>query len=571
MRTGPRVRAFGLTVLPVAALLVLSAAFSRAQTIPPPRDVAPRATPSEPLSGHASLSGQVRTTDDRPLRGAVVVLRPIDGQALGVTTDGDGRYRFDNVSAGRYTLQASKPAYIEQGYGSRRPGGTPRIMALSDDSILDNLDIVVMPGCVLSGRVLDPSGEPLDKAMIRVMRYACENGKKRLTSTFSSGTFSTKELGEFRIYGLPPGEYYLAASLLQMSMATEESGQRVGYPTTFYPGTVNPSQAARLSCAPGRELGQLEFALQQARAYKVEGVVRDASGKPVSSGTVMLSSSDGMGSSLSMAAPFGSDGRFTIHGVLPGEYRIQADATLTAEVAVRPLTVTGDISGLSLSLNPGGQITGRIVPDTGLTFDFPLSTVNVSAESSDSGGGLALFARGRAKDDGTFEVTRVRQPVLLRVSPPRKWRVKAIRLNGADIRNQAVDPTARGAVTGVEVILTNRSSTVVGTARDENGQPGDDYVVFALSDDPAARPGGLDGCAYARSDQDGHYRLEGLPPGVYRVAAIRESDQPEELGNPEWLQALAARAMRIRVSEGESLTLDLRLIRLTSEQPEARQ
>ena len=66
-------------------------------------------------------------------------------------------------------------------------------------------------GSVISGRVLDEFGEPVADAMVNAMRSAWTAGRRKLQPTGRSA--QTNDLGQYRIYGLPPGDYYVSATL----------------------------------------------------------------------------------------------------------------------------------------------------------------------------------------------------------------------------------------------------------------------------------------------------------------------------------------------------------------------
>src|SRR5207237_9639379 len=64
-------------------------------------------------------------------------------------------------------------------------------------------------GSVVGGRVLDEDGDPMPGVMVTVQRYQYLQGDKRLVP---AGTSQTDDKGQYRVWGLMPGDYYVNAS-----------------------------------------------------------------------------------------------------------------------------------------------------------------------------------------------------------------------------------------------------------------------------------------------------------------------------------------------------------------------
>ena len=94
-------------------------------------------------------------------------------------------------------------------YGQSRPFEPGRPIELTDAQLMEKADVALPRGSVLAGRVADEFGEAVAEAEVIAMRLQYQNGRRRLTPAGRNAT--TNDLGQFRIYGLPPGEYYIAA------------------------------------------------------------------------------------------------------------------------------------------------------------------------------------------------------------------------------------------------------------------------------------------------------------------------------------------------------------------------
>ena len=190
-----------------------------------PLSAAPRQQPRDAAALRAkpgtALIGGIVTSDDRPLRRALVTLSgsavtgspstPL-GAGVQVTTDDSGRFAFPDLPAGRYTLAAEKPAYVKAFYGSRLVGrgpGTP--IALIEGQRVTDVAIALLRGAVIEGTVFDENDVPMADAQISVYQPVLLNGERKLVNPPGSQWTTTDDRGIYRVYGLAPGEYTVGA------------------------------------------------------------------------------------------------------------------------------------------------------------------------------------------------------------------------------------------------------------------------------------------------------------------------------------------------------------------------
>jgi hypothetical protein len=188
------------------------------------RDTQPVPTGTGSITGVVALEGA-----GTPVRRARVTLSGTElrGQRTATTND-QGGFVFANLPAGRFTMQASKPGYVNIAYGAKRPGrpGTP--IQLADGQKLERANLSLPKGSVVTGIVIDESGEPSPDTRVQAMKFVIQTGEKTLQM---SGSDTTDDRGMYRIYGLQPGDYLVSATprnanvgdLQQTVMASIES------------------------------------------------------------------------------------------------------------------------------------------------------------------------------------------------------------------------------------------------------------------------------------------------------------------------------------------------------------
>ena len=126
---------------------------------------------------------------------------------------------------------------------------------MEKDQRVTNLEIKLWRAAVITGRVLDPEGEPVPGAEVRAYGIYSRHGKP---VTRERGRTRTDDRGKYRIFGLPARRYIVRAW-----PPREESpaGQLYAGAATYYPNGLTPSEALRLELGWGQELGRDQSAL----------------------------------------------------------------------------------------------------------------------------------------------------------------------------------------------------------------------------------------------------------------------------------------------------------------------
>jgi protocatechuate 3,4-dioxygenase beta subunit len=521
---------------------------------------------SQPPPATSTIRGRVIAGDTgQPLRKAQVHLyqmEPPSGGTIGpgrgnrtATTDADGKYEFTQLLAGRYNVSASKGGYLNMSWRQQQPNGSGKPLDLPAGEALDRIDFTLSRGGVITGRIVDEFGEPLSGVRVNAMRAQMINGSRQLMQ-MTGGT--TDDLGEFRIFGITPGQYYLQAMWQRMGGGDPTSPDRTGYPVTFFPGTTNEAEAQRFTVAAGRTIGDLTLALSPIRTARVEGTVVDADGRPMGNTflEVLQSSANNNFMGGQMVGP---DGTFTLAGVAPGEYTFRTQPTPTRkDVAMMKLTVgSEDITDVRLVALPPAVVSGRIVIDPSLPLPAAALSLSAMPETPQMPGGMrpAIVA-----DDLSFELTAMpgRNRITMMNLPP-GWAIRAVRVNSVDVIDDGIDVKPGERVTGVDVELTNKIAAVSGRVTTAGGEPAKDstLLVFA-SDSKRWKPNGRHYPRTARADQDGRFKVSGLPPSDYYIIAI-DKLEPGQWTDPDFLERIRSKATSVTIGEGETKSVELRI------------
>jgi Carboxypeptidase regulatory-like domain len=193
-------------------------------------------------------------------------------------SDSAGQFTFKSVPVGTSTLRAQLEGY----FGPASNGGYPAVVTMPVSVTADqvsNVKVALLPGGTITGKVFDPAGKPLSDSMVQLVRAAYDNG---VPSFQVVNIKSTDDRGEYRLYRVAPGEYYVAADPRRRSLlaaATGGAGGNAGASAreapivTFYPNVADPDGASRVTVRSGDEISGINIQARTGLGYKVSGRV----------------------------------------------------------------------------------------------------------------------------------------------------------------------------------------------------------------------------------------------------------------------------------------------------------
>lgn len=554
----------------IAAFVIVAAQIvTGVQQGGPPRDARP---PSQ--TGTAVIRGRVFAADTgRPLRRArITVSAPELGtDSRQISTSPDGKYEIKDLPAGRYTVTVARSGYLTLRYGQRRPLEQGKPLQVLDRQLVDNVDFTLPRMSLITGRVFDEANEPVSAVQVMAMRTVYFEGRRRLVP--AAGFVQTDDAGQYRLLNLNPGTYYVSAQLRETWTVTEGGApQTLGYATTYFAGTTTATDARRVTVGVGQEASNTDFALIPGRAATITGTAFDSRGTPLAGQSVSLGQ-ESRGPNLnfmfsSNSGSVGADGTFTIKNVAPGEYKLAVGGAIDKgpikiqERAAVPIVVNGvDVDNVSLVTSQGWNASGQVVVESSSGQPPAFTRVRVQGRLMQPELDPRLppnADNGRVKDDGTFGVTGLFGPALLRATTPDNLVLKAILHNGRDITDVPVEMRSGEELSQVQVILTDRMTTVSGQLTDANGAPISDGTVIVFADDAQKWMENSRFVRSARPDQEGRYQMKGLPPGEYLAVAV-DYVQDGMWNDPEYLDAIRRHAQRFTLGESDARTVGLKI------------
>jgi len=524
----------------------------------------------------ATVAGQVLRLDTgEPLKKARVTLRSHPGEEFSVftLTDEQGRFLFEDTPAGSYDLEVFRDGYVDAVYGQKRLGAPRAILSLTSGQRMTDLVFKLAHRAAISGHVFDEDGEPIAKATVITYRASKRLGKEQ---EIGEDPILTNDLGEFRIFDLAPGRYYIAVNYrredpFHRDAPAPNQKLNTGYLPSYYPNTVDPAKAQAISVGPGDEIHPVDFFLRASRFVTVRGrVICDLPGNLAASGRVSLNpQGPGLAQALQgLEDNFRpKDGSFVLRNVPPGSYDLTASyrngESDDWHIARRQLEVgISDVDGVTITISRGVDVSGRLTWEG--TPANELDNFRVGLEPL--GEVQPFFSRPAIKPDGTFQFKNVPEgsyrPVVHLYGPVVNSFLKSARYGSTAI-SDAGFTVQSGTDLSLELTMSSRVARLSGVVLDANSLPAEGATVVLIPDPP--HRGVVWQYKSTTTDQNGKFSMSGLTPGDYKVFCWESVDEPEEgydadWFDPEWLKPHEIKGQPVHLEESGQQSVHLALI-----------
>jgi len=584
-------------------LLLMGAVMAAAQT------TAPQAAAQAPKK--IRVAGTVLALNGEPVRRGTVRLQaggPVqNGQpptSYSESTGNDGKFAFEDVTPGRYTLSSEKAGFITTRYGARSNNAAGIALILTAGQELKDVTIQMTPQGIITGHVTDLDGDPVPNAIVYLQRYTYNRGHRQLSSFAAN---QANDQGDFRMASLAPGRYYAYArdNRALTTSQTRASAQEVNV-QTYYPNALEASGAAPLDVPAGGEIQGINIQLRKGRVYAIRGKILDPSSGTIPGGIpVDLASKDNANgtSNLSRFATRPADGGFEFRNLSSGTYVLRAmpGNMRDANGQSRPSPYTGrvevtiadsSLEDVVLPLTRGFEIEGTVkledgdlkklitppTPASGTAGAAPtvaaLSAAVILADGAlislgggqgrlsiqlteADGGSLFSLPVPAVKEDGTFRMQgAAASTYLLNVGGlPDGTYVKSVKFGGRDVTRLPIELGGGGSLA---IVLSAKAGSVSGSVRNEKGEPLGGYQVSIWPKIPElGSPSG--GIKTATTDLNGAFKFPSLAPGDYFAAAWDDLDQGLALSG-EFLAHFNGGASAIKLAESGQATIDVKVI-----------
>ena len=456
---------------------------------------------------------------------------------------------------------------------------------------MTGVDFRLTPHGVVSGKITDEDGDPLENVQVQIMRLAYNQGKKQLQQ---NGGASTNDLGEYRLSGVTPGKYYLSATYrgrsqiqIMNGMPDDDSPQE-DYVTTFFPGVTDVSAASAIEMAPGDQMPGINLRMTKIHTVRVAGHVMDNTAPPqpvpdagrggmtnLVTGQVVsavnmpvngriqlrLQPRNSLGANgMTPNAPVKADGTFEFPSVAPGSYYLIASnnqgRSNGAHATRQPLDVgDNNIEGVAIAINPGADVSGHVRYDGDPPQPLLALTVRLTPREMT---GLPMPQPARVEDDGSFHFSDVSLDLYtVTINTPQNLYLKSMRAGNTDVMVSGLD-LGNGAAS-LDVLMGLNPPQVTGSVVNEAiAQPAAAVTVVLMPREKER----LDQSYFystTNTDQYGNFNFSRVTPGEYEVYAW-EDVQYGQWFDPEFMKAYQGKGEILTAKEGTPVTVKLNMI-----------
>jgi hypothetical protein len=468
-----------------------------------------------------------------------------------VTSDAEGKYAFPNVEPGDYELIVSHDGFADLHLGDRS-ARKPEPVLLTPKDTRSDFNLKLVPYGTISGILVDEDGDPIRNLPVAAMRWRYSSSGRELQSVKNA---ASNDLGEYRIYDLPAGKYFLKID--PPRLFTGGPRPTDSFAPVFYPGVPQISGALVQEIAPGQQLRGLNFNLRHAHFATIHGQVIAPGGADTHAGLLIVT--DGGDGTTSTGGGTGSpDGKFTFAGIPPGPIYVTGGYNLNGQQYDTMVEVdvgAEDIKGLELRPVPPMDLTG---------------TIRIAGQTSIKPSQIGLNLRGPSAGRHQEERATVRDDgsLLFRQTNAGKYRVdlghlqnlyiKSVQWGTQDITDSGLD-LLNGIPPRTELTITLGADAgqIEGIVTTEKSEPADSATVTLV---PTGTHRSSPFHKATVADSAGHFTIRGIAPGSYKLFAWNKVDTNAIVYDPDFLRPYEVLGQAIEVAATDKKVTELKVI-----------
>ena len=490
---------------------------------------------ADPSATLCVVAGRVvAAADGNPLKSARVALIPDHSRGhervYAATSDDDGHFTIKDIPPGRYRFFASRPGFVEQHYKAGTNDTGP-LFSLHSGQKVDDVLFRLILASVITGRVTNQDGEGMQHVSVVALRRPTEDEAEDIalrvhkTQMEPVRSAESDDRGQYRIYGLKPGEYFVRAE----DNSEPSSGpapidesfwlkQSLGsdYAPVYFPGAAQASQAQVIPIKAGEEI-QADIVMRHVKTVDVAGHVIGLNG-PAANTMVNLWPVDNNSSDFNRQDTTDEKGAFHLRNIPEGSYNIfvyerqEGTRTYRSQARQRIDVTDENIDSLTVTLTMGAKIQGRLKIDGAASVTPDRLHLSLMPTEEDGQPGACDVNK-----DGSFEFASVRDGSYFFTAwgLDRDAYIKSARRGPDDLLEKGLQVEG-GASGKIEVVVASDSAQLEGSVTDDDGP-----VIGAqirLNPDPITPFNHLR-IQRTTTDQLGHFSIGNIPPGKYRVSA----------------------------------------------------
>jgi hypothetical protein len=561
----------------------------------------------------ATVQGMVvQAGSGNALADVKVELRAVGGAATNdglptpwVVTGSDGRFSFSRVTPSTYRLIASSRGFANAEFGQTQPSGPTTTLSLAPGQHVENIRLTMASGAVISGRITD-NGQPVGIADVYALKISDFNGRVMLVAGISA---KTNDLGEYRMFWLPPGRYYVGVIIqdaatagplvlnpdgddsasIQMARQVARAvlnraigagaGDDQRHVITFYPSTTDPERATLIDLRAGAEAANINIDSPVQRVFHVRGRIAGIPQNSTGTPTIGLLTNRPNDVLENLNTPPDANGNFDIPRVATGTYTLTAaigNVMGRVPVEVRD----GDVNNVVVNLSRGNEVSGKIIVERQQPSSSPdpiLSSLRVilrpepyiwdplgSPVNPDATFKVPASSTAPGVPPGGYRVLLA--PILIPRTPAGQYvspvpealqsaYVKSIKIGAKDLLSSVlqIDDPLRDPI---EIVVGVNPGSLEGRVLTEQKQPASSVWVALLPKGPLRY---RTDHRYIATDVDGKFQFPNIGPGDYDIYAW-ENIEKLDWQEPRYMRPYETRGTAVHIEEGRKTTIEFTAI-----------